>query len=75
MSVVKGHGLISEGAGYPPGTEARSALARYWGTFHEPAGVGLCRCGATSDPLPSNAARKRWHREHKQAVLDAAGTA
>lgn len=28
---------------------------------------GICTCGEMSLPLKSIAARKRWHREHKDA--------
>ncbi len=31
--------------------------------FYGPA--GRCSCGATSQPLTSDAARKRWHADHK----------
>lgn len=34
-------------------------------------GKGKCSCGAeSSETLPTTAARQRWHREHKQAILD-----
>jgi hypothetical protein len=35
-------------------------------------GRALCECGKKSQVLPSTAARKRWHREHKEAVRDIA---
>lgn len=31
-------------------------------------GRGKCSCGALSEILPTRAARKRWHREHKDAI-------
>lgn len=31
-------------------------------------GRGSCTCGVDSPLLPSTAARKRWHREHKDAI-------
>lgn len=31
-------------------------------------GPAVCSCGATSGNLHTAAARKRWHREHKDAV-------
>lgn len=31
-------------------------------------GPGVCTCGARSDDLPSNSARKRWHKEHVAEV-------
>lgn len=33
-----------------------------------PEGRALCECGEWSPELPSTAARKRWHREHKDEV-------
>lgn len=30
-------------------------------------GRAMCACGALSDPLPTRAARKTWHAEHKGA--------
>jgi hypothetical protein len=36
------------------------------------AGRALCECGKKSPVLPSTAARKRWHRQHKDAVRDIA---
>jgi hypothetical protein len=58
---IKGHELLFEGRlmnSYLPGNGV---------------GKGRCRCGALSPDLPTTAARKRWHREHKQAILDAQG--
>lgn len=56
-TLLKGHGLRHEGrhrtsAGYVAGGMA----------------PGKCSCGEKSDPLPSAAARKRWHRDHKDKV-------
>ena len=31
-------------------------------------GQTRCQCGEWSPELPTTAARKRWHREHKQQV-------
>lgn len=50
-----GHGLRNEG--------------RYWNGYAYVSGgmaPGRCECGARSEDLPSAAARKRWHAEHKQ---------
>lgn len=33
-------------------------------------GRGRCSCNALSEMLDSGAARRRWHRRHKQEVLD-----
>lgn len=57
---IVGHGLQREGAahdafGFFLGREVRE-------------GFGLCACGALSSLLPSIAARKRWHKEHKEAI-------
>ena len=73
MKPIKGHGLVNEGVGYPPGLDGLTIIRRAAFIAHDPTGVGVCACGAKSDPLPSDAARQRWHREHKQAVLDAQG--
>jgi hypothetical protein len=35
-------------------------------------GPAVCSCGETSDELPSDNARRRWHRNHKQTVKDSA---
>lgn len=58
---VSGHELVDEGAPFSLDGWA------YWprrGTGH-----GKCRCGLLSPELPSEAARKRWHRQHKEEVL------
>jgi hypothetical protein len=33
-----------------------------------PKGCGGCSCGAFSPKLPSNSARKEWHKRHKNIV-------
>lgn len=66
---VKGHALINEGVGYPPGLSGEQIVKRWAFISHDLAGVGVCHCGAKSGPLPSDAARKRWHREHKAEVF------
>jgi hypothetical protein len=55
--IVPGHALRFEG--------------RFWrdGRPCNDEGQGRCACGQVSPILPSTAARQRWHREHKQAVL------
>lgn len=63
-SIVVGHGLSAEGAPHDErgdriGSNTVSGIGR-----------GLCACGATSDVLPSAGQRRRWHREHKQAIRD-----
>ena len=52
---IPGHGLRAEGK---PG-------GLYSGTR---TGPGVCSCGATSEVLESDAARKRWHVQHKADV-------
>lgn len=61
--VVKGHTLRAEGLGY-----RKPGIDDPWSRGMR----GSCSCGEYSDPLNSDRARKRWHREHKQAVLAAA---
>lgn len=67
--LVKGHGLINEGTGYEPGWPPEAYLRRFWTMAHDRGGVAVCWCGAISDPLPSDAARKRWHRDHKANLM------
>jgi hypothetical protein len=58
---VSGHTLRHEGGAH------FSAGDRKW---HDTGvGCGKCSCGALSEVLTSDYARKRWHREHKAAVL------
>jgi hypothetical protein len=52
---LAGHGLRHEGRHWVPGVGYTAA-----GTA-----PGICECGAESEPLPTAAARKRWHRDHK----------
>lgn len=57
---VEGHSLRYEG--------------RYWnGLAYASGGMayGMCSCGKRSELLPSAAARKRWHREHKTDIITA----
>jgi len=61
-----GHALFNEGA--PFDNNGR----RIWpGNDPYPQGRGQCECGEKSAVEVSAAARKRWHREHKQAVRNA----
>ncbi len=56
-TLVPGHGLRHEG--------------RYWnGHAYVTGGMapGKCSCGDESDPLPTAAARRRWHAEHKAQI-------
>ena len=56
-TLVKGHTLLFEGR-----------VSTYHGYGTGP-GRGRCSCGAESETLPTTAARKRWHREHKDASV------
>lgn len=63
---VAGHTLQAEGAAY----EQRASSAQWWrvtwlgGTGG--VGRGLCSCGDVSEVLDSGAARRAWHRTHKE---------
>lgn len=61
---LPGHELMFEGAAYGP-----DGSRLHWNTV---AGYGYAKCGCGSmspEALASAAARKRWHRAHKDAVL------
>ncbi len=77
---VRGHGLLAEGEGHievngTTGYFSETDDGRKWRLRSSGAereiSVGLCRCGAVSPPGLSNNGRKRWHREHKAAVIAA----
>jgi hypothetical protein len=60
---VAGHTLRAEGA---PFDEAGAGpMYHYEGKV----GRAKCSCGALSEMLPTNAARRRWHADHKAAVV------
>jgi hypothetical protein len=61
---IHGHALMFEGRAY-----THDAYGLEFDFVAE--GRGGCECGARSPALPSNNARKRWHREHKDAVIAA----
>lgn len=70
---MKGHGLLYEGR--PVWRSVTPTGPRYDATglgwyMANPVGPGIavCRCGAISPVLPSNAARKRWHQGHKNEM-------
>lgn len=56
-TLVKGHYLLFEGAalGQPLNRSG--------------SGIGGCSCGTRSEELPTRAARKCWHKDHKAGVL------
>lgn len=61
-TLVKGHTLFREGwPCYSNGAEC----TMMWTNGH-----AVCSCGAVSECLDSTAARKRWHRLHKQEVKE-----
>lgn len=57
---LPGHTLRNEGrlAGWPMSAQNGVGKTR-------------CSCGEPSPELPSTAARKRWHAEHKQSISTA----
>lgn len=59
---LAGHTLRYEGAAYRPDG--------YLAIRNQRKGHGACSCGALSPELPSNYARKRWHREHKDTIRE-----
>lgn len=68
-SRLSGHTLRYEGAAIEPVADATGRPDRLTGDRQ---GSGLCSCGETSESLPSDAARKRWHADHKQHVRSTA---
>lgn len=63
MSRMPGHELIREGA--PFEADGRDSYPARWGSG---TGCGRCSCGALSEVLTSGAARKNWHRGHKDSI-------
>ena len=53
---LAGHGLQHEGR-----------VPHTW-DYGSGEGVAECACGAQSESLPTTAARKRWHEQHKDAI-------
>lgn len=66
---LKGHGLQSEGKPYEDDGRGGTRRTDIYGS---PPGFGLCSCGARSDVLDSDYARRVWHRGHKAEVRAAA---
>ncbi len=67
---VSGHGLLAEGAPFEfePSPDPESdalELTRRHGMGVSGQGRAVCSCGAYSESLPTAAARRRWHNEHK----------
>lgn len=61
---LPGHALRSEGKAYGRNGEPEGPLVCYRGHI----GQALCECGATSEVLWSDAARRRWHAAHKDEL-------
>lgn len=69
---VPGHGLLHEGGPFLlPGCCASADVETPARNHYDRIGHGVCRCGEQSPCLDSGAERKRWHREHRAAVLAA----
>lgn len=68
---LAGHGLNYEGRALNEDAPFTGAWVHYSPGFwssDQREGRTRCECGEWSPVLPSSAARKRWHREHKQQV-------
>jgi hypothetical protein len=64
-TALPGHALRSEGKPYRlAGKDDGGLDVRATGS----GGYGLCECGTSSGWLTSDGARKRWHKEHKEAI-------
>lgn len=68
---LRGHALRSEGKPYKRDDEGRWVRVSFGQFTGSGPGVALCECGETSLVLESNAARRRWHARHKDAVRGA----
>ncbi|MEU8199410.1 hypothetical protein AB0C10_37060 [Microbispora amethystogenes] len=64
---LPGHELRNEGAPFAWSSGRYVRQRETW------TGKGLCSCGAVSDVLDSNNARKRWHRAHKDEMRQSGG--
>jgi hypothetical protein len=68
---LSGHALRHEGKPFRRGGRTGNDWVRHYGNDRQ--GFGLCECGATSPELATDAARRRWHVNHKAEVRQAAG--
>lgn len=70
MTRIKGHHLLREGAPHDDNGEVLSNWSFAYPYPRKVAGEGrgLCACGAMSVALPTAAARRRWHQQHKRDV-------
>ena len=62
---VEGHKLMGEGAAY----DGYRTLMQPFSRSTAGRGRAWCECGELSDVYETAADRKRWHREHKAAIL------
>lgn len=71
-TLLAGHSLTNEGEAFAENGFPLSFA------YRGGEGCGLCSCGEVSKWLPTRAARKRWHRTHKDEVRaqngDSSGT-
>lgn len=68
--LVPGHMLVREGAAHAWNGDRYERIFT-WGVGGT--GKALCSCGATSKVLKTGAARKVWHRQHKQIITRTTG--
>jgi hypothetical protein len=60
---LAGHALQAEGKAFAPGSLAEGEAP--WIRVRGHIGRAVCSCGAVSDVEWADAARKRWHKAHK----------
>lgn len=60
-TLLPGHGLRAEGKPY-------LRLDGRWVRAENEVGRGVCSCGESSEIAISDAARKRWHADHKEQL-------
>lgn len=60
-TLLKGHALWREGRACTP-----NGFDLVDGSLP---GYAFCECDARSVELPTTAARKRWHKQHKEEIL------
>ncbi len=71
---VKGHTLRNEGISRFVSKDCTDDLCRFWAPRRSEAppegrdAHARCSCGAESEHLPSQGARRRWHAAHKAEV-------
>jgi hypothetical protein len=65
--VVRGHGLMYEGA--PHDASGRRVIRNFLAGGVSGIGRAKCACGALSASLPSAYKRKEWHRDHRRGLV------